>query len=108
MNIPADKPDRTVDALVSELRALVAEAETLLGQAAVPDASVISGLAARVASARDRLAACCASARDRVVEGARVTDTTIRAHPYESLAVALGIGVLLGALVARRPRGVVE
>ena len=37
----------------------------------------------------------------KVVAGARATDETIRAHPYESLAIALGVGVLLGALIRR-------
>lgn len=105
MSIPAQEPERTPGELVSELRALVAEAESLLGQAAAPGPTVVSGLCARFTAARDRLSACRASVRDRVVEGVRVTDTTIRAHPYESLAVALGVGVLLGALIGRRPHG---
>ena len=40
-------------------------------------------------------------ARRKVVAGARATDETIRTHPYESLALALGVGVLLGALIRR-------
>ena len=30
------------------------------------------------------------------------TDATIRACPYESLAITLGVGVLVGALLGRR------
>jgi len=30
-----------------------------------------------------------------------MADSAIRAHPYESLAIALGVGVLLGALLRR-------
>jgi ElaB/YqjD/DUF883 family membrane-anchored ribosome-binding protein len=37
-----------------------------------------------------------------VVAGARCTDATIREHPYQSLALALGVGVIAGALLSRR------
>jgi ElaB/YqjD/DUF883 family membrane-anchored ribosome-binding protein len=40
-------------------------------------------------------------ARQGVVAGAQYTDETIRLHPYQSLAVALGVGVLVGALIRR-------
>jgi ElaB/YqjD/DUF883 family membrane-anchored ribosome-binding protein len=40
-------------------------------------------------------------ARKSVVAGARYTDETIRTHPYQSLAIALGVGVLVGALIRR-------
>jgi ElaB/YqjD/DUF883 family membrane-anchored ribosome-binding protein len=42
------------------------------------------------------------SAKEKLSAIARRTDETIRACPYESLAVALGVGVLLGALLRRR------
>jgi ElaB/YqjD/DUF883 family membrane-anchored ribosome-binding protein len=35
-------------------------------------------------------------------EAAKKADETIRSHPYESLGVAFGIGVLLGALIRRK------
>ena len=35
-------------------------------------------------------------------ETARATDRVIRRHPYESLGIALGTGLLVGVLVARR------
>jgi ElaB/YqjD/DUF883 family membrane-anchored ribosome-binding protein len=37
-----------------------------------------------------------------VISGARTTDRTIRNHPYESMAVALAVGVLIGALLRNR------
>jgi ElaB/YqjD/DUF883 family membrane-anchored ribosome-binding protein len=41
------------------------------------------------------------NARRKLVDGARRTDATIRAHPYPSLAVALAVGVLLGLYLRR-------
>ena len=39
---------------------------------------------------------------EKAVEGAKATDKAIRTHPYESLGVAFGVGLLVGVLVARR------
>jgi ElaB/YqjD/DUF883 family membrane-anchored ribosome-binding protein len=38
----------------------------------------------------------------KVVKGAKIADRTVRRHPYESIAVALGIGALIGFLFSRR------
>ena len=43
-----------------------------------------------------------ANLQDKTVAGARATDRTIRGHPYESLGIAFGVGVLIGVLCARR------
>jgi ElaB/YqjD/DUF883 family membrane-anchored ribosome-binding protein len=40
--------------------------------------------------------------QESTVAGAKATDRAIREHPYESLGVAFGLGVLIGVLIARR------
>ena len=40
--------------------------------------------------------------QEGTVAGAKATDRAIREHPYESLGVAFGLGVLIGVLIARR------
>ena len=66
-------------------------------------------LAVQGPAARERLAAALESAKEtrrrleeRAVAGARATDRAIRDHPYESIGVAFGIGMLFGILVNRR------
>jgi len=44
------------------------------------------------------------STKKKVAAGAKYTDTAIRDNPYQSIAVALGVGVLLGLVVGRRSR----
>ena len=39
---------------------------------------------------------------ETVVEGARTTDGLLHEQPYKSLAIAAGVGVLFGFLLARR------
>jgi len=56
--------------------------------------------------AAGRLAQALDTAKSRVQEGtvagAKATDRAIREHPYESLGIAFGLGVLIGVLIARR------
>ena len=46
------------------------------------------------------------AAKDNITEktaaSARATDRVIREHPYESLGIAFGIGVLIGVLINRK------
>lgn len=88
--------------LVSNLRSLLAEAEKLVGESAGEYASSrMEELYTRLQAAQERVQELYGVAREKVAAGARQTDRTIRSHPYESLAIALGIGVLLGALIRR-------
>ena len=42
--------------------------------------------------------------RDKTVASAKATDKTVHEHPYKSLAVAAGIGFLLGFMLGHRPK----
>ena len=68
-----------------------------------------SGLGDKAREARARLAASLASAKanlsklnEKAVEGAKATDRVIRDHPYPSLGIAFGVGILIGVLVTRK------
>lgn len=39
---------------------------------------------------------------EKTMAGYRATDETIREHPYQSVGAALGLGALIGYLLARR------
>lgn len=63
----------------------------------------------KVAEARKRLEAALAETKnayskiqDRAIQSARAADQTVRSHPYESIAVAFGVGALVGFLISRR------
>ena len=63
----------------------------------------------KVGEARKRLAAALESGkeiygrvRDKAVEGAKVADQTVRDNPYQAIAIGVGVGAMLGYLVARR------
>lgn len=91
---------------MADLRALMKDAEALL-QATAEDASEkAKEVRARITAALEQARATYAELQRRGIESARAaaqkTDETIRAHPYESIAVAFGVGVLLGVLLRRK------
>ena len=63
----------------------------------------------KVGEARKRLAAALESGkemyghvREKTVESARAADEALHEHPYQAIGIALGVGALIGYLVARR------
>ncbi len=60
----------------------------------------------RAREAAGKMGAAFQTARAKVQEqttaGAKATDRTIRGHPYESLGVAFGVGLLIGVLIGHR------
>ncbi len=98
-------PAQTPEELLQDLRNVVSEAEKMLA-APVTEVSeqAISALRTRLGNAQERLADLYQGAKQKVIAGAKYTDETIRTHPYQSLAVALGVGVLLGVVLGRRSK----
>lgn len=63
----------------------------------------------KVGEARKRLAAAIESGkqmygrvREKAVEGAKAADQAVRENPYQAIAIALGVGAIIGYLAARR------
>jgi ElaB/YqjD/DUF883 family membrane-anchored ribosome-binding protein len=100
--------EQTPDTFLDDLRALVSEAQKLLDAS---DSSDSEGngehgiaLRERFEAARERFNELYSTAKKRVVAGGKYADETIRANPYQSIAVAAGVGLLVGMLIGRRPR----
>jgi ElaB/YqjD/DUF883 family membrane-anchored ribosome-binding protein len=92
----------TPDALRKDASTLADDARALLEATA-------SATDEKIAQARERLQDALDSGKeaysrltDKCVQGAQAVDQTIRANPYQSLAIAFGVGALLGFLVSRR------
>lgn len=92
----------TPEEIAEHISRLMAEAEAMLvGPVSDRVADRFSDLRAQFEHLQAKAADAYGDARKKVVAGAQATDQTIRSHPYESLAIALGVGVLLGALIRR-------
>jgi ElaB/YqjD/DUF883 family membrane-anchored ribosome-binding protein len=93
---------QTPDAILHDLHAMIAEAERMVNdKAAEHSEEAVSTLRGRLDAAQERLTELYANAKQHVSAGAKYTDEAIRTHPYESVAVAAGIGLLVGLLVGR-------
>ena len=91
--------------LLHELQALVAEAEAMIADSVTePPAEAIDSLRSRFVAAQERFADAYAGARKKVIAGAKYTDTTIRENPYQSLAIAAVLGLVVGVLLCRRSK----
>jgi ElaB/YqjD/DUF883 family membrane-anchored ribosome-binding protein len=98
----ATQQDVTFGKLVQDFKVVVHDAESLLKATA-------GELGEKAKDARHRLAASLESAKgsfhkleDKAIAGARATDRVIRDHPYQSIGVAFGVGLLIGVLVTRK------
>ncbi|MEO5803327.1 MAG: DUF883 family protein [Verrucomicrobiota bacterium] len=72
--------------------------------------SATAGVAGdKVSAARERLAAALENGkeiygqvREKAVQGVKATDRAVRENPYKSVGIALGVGAVIGFLIARQ------
>jgi len=88
--------------LKGDLKAVVRDAEELVKATAGHAGEKVSEVRNRLAAALESAKETCQRLEEKTVAAAKVTDQTIREHPYESIGVAFGLGLLVGVLVARR------
>jgi ElaB/YqjD/DUF883 family membrane-anchored ribosome-binding protein len=88
--------------LVSDLKAVVRDAEELLKATAGQAGERISEVRNRLAAELESAKATCHRLEEKTVAAAKATDLCIREHPYESIGAAFGVGLLIGVLVGRR------
>ena len=90
-----DKTPDDLSSLAEDARALMSATADVAGE--------------KVGEARRRLAAALESGKqmlgrvkDKAIEGAKATDEAVHKHPYAAIGIAVGVGALIGFLVARR------
>ena len=90
------------DRLVSDLKTVTKDAEELLKTVSGEEGNGTHEMRMRLSSAIDSAKATYRRMEEKAVAGAKATDKVIREHPYESLGVAFGLGLLVGVLVSRK------
>jgi ElaB/YqjD/DUF883 family membrane-anchored ribosome-binding protein len=88
--------------LASDLGAVVRDAEELMSATAGQAGEKVSEVRRRLAAALESAKATCQQLQQKTIAAAKATDRTIRDHPYESIGIAFGLGLLVGVLVARK------
>ena len=92
----------TKDRLMHDLKSVVTDSEALLKEVAGELSEKGKQARARLSAALESAKATCAELQDKAQAGADATDKLVREHPYTSIGIAFGVGVLVGVLVARK------
>ena len=92
--------------ILADLRALAHDSEELLKATAGDVSEKTKEVRARLSTALERSKSTMAELQSQAIAGAKAAaqkaDAVIREHPYESLGVAFGVGLVIGVLVGRR------
>lgn len=94
--------EANMEKLVTDLKVLSHDAEAVLQATAGQAGEKMADLRARLATTLESAKATYRRLEGKTIAGAKVADKTIREHPYESIGVAFGVGLLIGVLVGRR------
>jgi ElaB/YqjD/DUF883 family membrane-anchored ribosome-binding protein len=88
--------------LARDLKLLVRDAEELLKASAGEAGERIEEARGRLSSALESAKDTCHQIQEKTRQAVRATDVAIHEHPYRSMGLALGVGLIVGALLARR------
>jgi len=94
--------NKHTQAITNDLGTLAEDARALMAATADVAGEKVSDARKRLAAALERGREIAGNVRDKAVEGAKVVDQTVRENPYQSIAIGVGVGALIGFLVARR------
>lgn len=101
-----DQSAVTKEKLVADLKLVIADADELLRATASQAGEKVGELRVRMqenlTSARLKLADAEAALKEKSREVARATDDYVHDHPWKSIGVAAGVGLLVGLLIGRR------
>jgi ElaB/YqjD/DUF883 family membrane-anchored ribosome-binding protein len=90
------------DTVVADLKTVVRDSEQLLEAVTGVTGEKAEALRQRLSETMERARQTCGKLEAKTKESLEATDKIIREHPYQSLGVALAVGVVIGALVARK------
>jgi ElaB/YqjD/DUF883 family membrane-anchored ribosome-binding protein len=94
------------DKLMADLQLVLADAEALLAATASDATGTIAELREKVqaslSQARSSLNGAQAQMMDRARAAAKATEGHVREHPWPSIGVAAGVGLVVGLLIGRR------
>ena len=93
---------KETQAISNDVGALAEDARALMAATADVAGEKVGEARKRLAVALEKAKEIAGRVRDKAVQGAKVADEAVHEHPYQAMAVALGVGVLIGYLAARR------
>ena len=94
--------NKQTQAISNDMGALAEDARALMAATADVAGEKVGEARKRLAAALDRGKEIYGRVREKAVEGAKAADEAVHEHPYQAIAIALGVGAILGYIVARR------
>jgi ElaB/YqjD/DUF883 family membrane-anchored ribosome-binding protein len=92
----------TANKLVREFKTVARDAEDLIEATAGAVSDKAKEARSRLTAALESAKETCQDWQEKAVAGAKATDKAIREHPYPSIGLAFGLGLLIGLLAGRR------
>lgn len=92
----------STDKLVTDLKRVVHDSQELLQASADVVGDKAHDLRERLSKTIDSAKDTCRRLEEKALQGAKATDKVIRDHPYQSIGLAFGVGILIGVLVTRK------
>jgi ElaB/YqjD/DUF883 family membrane-anchored ribosome-binding protein len=87
---------------VNDTGTLAEDARELLAATADVAGEKVGAARKRLVAALERAKEIGGCVRDKAIAGAKATDAAVHEHPYQAIAIGVGVGAILGFLVARR------
>jgi ElaB/YqjD/DUF883 family membrane-anchored ribosome-binding protein len=94
--------NKETQATTSDMGTLAEDARDLMTATADVAGEKVSAARKRLAAALERAKEIAGDVRDKAVAGAKATDKAVHEHPYQAIAIGVGVGAILGYLIARR------
>ncbi len=88
--------------LVKDLKTVARDAEDLIKATAGDVGEKARDARARLTATLETAKESLHALQEKAIASAKAADKSIREHPYQSIGVAFGLGVLIGVLVNRR------
>ena len=88
--------------IINDPGSLAEDARALMAATADVAGEKVGEARKRLAAALERGKEIYGRVREKAVEGAKAADVAGHEHPYQAIGIALGVGAVIGFLVARR------
>ena len=89
-------------ALSNDMVQIAEDARALMAATADVAGEKVGEARKRLAAALERGREIAGDVRDKAIQGAKAADEAVHEHPYQAIAIGVGIGALVGYLLGRR------
>jgi len=93
---------KSTERLVTDLKRVASDSRELLHDSVSATGEQARAMRERLGEALESAKAACRQLEEKTKQCVKATDKAVRTHPYQSMGVAFGLGLLLSVLAARK------